>query len=127
VISVSIACPLPRAYGFLRMPENFAKWASGLGKSLERSGDEWITQTPQGPATVRFTPGNEFGVVDHVVIPPTGAPVYVPMRVVANGEGCEVMLTLFRTPGMSDETFERDAAWVQRDLETLKAVLEKSG
>lgn len=39
---------------------------------------------------------------------------------IANGEGAEVMLTLFRQPGMTDEDFARDAKWITRDLRALK-------
>lgn len=39
---------------------------------------------------------------------------------IANGEGAEVMLTLFRQPGMTDEDFARDAKWITRDLPALK-------
>ena len=124
-VSVSIRCPFERAYDFLASPENFARWASGLGKSLRKVGGAWVAETPEGPAGVRFTPRNEFGVVDHYVRLPTGVEVYIPMRVIRNGGGCEVMLTVFRLPGISDEKFEQDAAWVRRDLDTLKAALER--
>jgi hypothetical protein len=51
--------------------------------------------------------------------------IYVPLRVVANGDaGSEVLLTLFRRPGMSDEKFAADAEWVLSDLRKLKALLE---
>jgi hypothetical protein len=46
------------------------------------------------------------------------------MRVIANGMDSEVMLTLFRVPGMSDEKFAADAQWVMRDLNRLKELLE---
>ena len=91
---------------------------------MTKSSGKWIAQTADGPAEVRFTPRNEFGVVDHYVRTQAGVEVYVPMRVIRNGDGCEVMLTVFRLPGMSDEKFEQDAAWVRRDLDALKAVLE---
>ena len=35
------------------------------------------------------------------------------------------MFTLLRTPGMADEAFAADAAAVERDLITLKALLER--
>jgi hypothetical protein len=123
-ISVSVRCPFERAYDFLASPEKFPKWASGLGTSLRKVGGGWVAETPEGPAEVRFTPRNEFGVLDHFVRTPAGVEVYVPMRVIRNGDGCEVTLTLLRLPGMSDEKFEQDAEWVRRDLGTLKAVLE---
>jgi hypothetical protein len=47
------------------------------------------------------------------------------MRVVPNGAGAEVLVTVFRRPGMSDEAFAADAAWVLRDLLALKALLAR--
>jgi hypothetical protein len=46
------------------------------------------------------------------------------MRVFPNGDGAEVLLTIFRRPGTSDEKFGEDTQWVRRDLEALKALLE---
>jgi hypothetical protein len=46
------------------------------------------------------------------------------MRVVANGDGAEVVFTLFQREGMSDDETARDAAMVARDLKALKLLLE---
>jgi predicted homoserine dehydrogenase-like protein len=73
---------------------------------------------------IRFTEPNAYGVLDHYVELPDGSEIYVPMRVIANGTGSEVMLTLFRVPGMNDEKFAADAQWVMRDLNRLKDLLE---
>ena len=58
--------------------------------------------------------------MDHWVELADGKTVYVPVRVIANCEGAEVQLTLFRQPGMTADKFEGDAEWVRRDLEALK-------
>jgi hypothetical protein len=63
--------------------------------------------------------------VDHTVIRPSGQRVYVPMRLIVNGSGCELLFTLFRESKMSDTQFASDAGFVQRDLDRLKMVLEK--
>jgi hypothetical protein len=123
-LSVWINRSAADAYEFLSVPENFPKWASGLGTSLRRAGAEWIVETPGGPATVRFSERNSYGVLDHSVRLPRGASVYVPLRVVAKGEGCELVVTLFRQPEMSDEKFAADADWVMRDLLAAKRLLE---
>jgi hypothetical protein len=47
------------------------------------------------------------------------------MRVFPNGEGSEVLITVFRQAGVSDEKFAEDTQWVRRDLEALKTLLEK--
>jgi hypothetical protein len=73
---------------------------------------------------MRFVEENELGVLDHFVTVSPGKEVYVPMRVVANGEGSEVMLTVFRGEGMTEEEFQRDVGMVEGDLAELKRVLE---
>jgi len=123
-ISVSIRRDWRAVYDFAHRPENFARWASGAAKSLRKEGADWVADGPEGRGILRFAPRNAFGVLDHTVILPSGAEVHVPLRVVPNGGGCEVMFTLFRQPGMTDETFARDAEWVAKDLAALKALLE---
>ena len=123
-LSVYIDRPLPEVYDFIAAPENFARWASGLGTAIARAGDAWLAENSQGPLRIRFTEPNRFGVLDHYVIPAAGDEVYIPMRAVAHGTGTELLFTLFRQPGWSDEQFAQDAAWVERDLRALKALLE---
>ncbi len=122
-LSVSIARSAGYAYEFLCEPVHFSRWASGLG-SLRKVDGQWIAQTPRGPMPVRFSERNPFGVLDHWVTPPSGPAIYVPLRVVASGDGCELILTLFRQPGMDPAKFEADAGWVWRDLEAAKQLLE---
>jgi len=44
--------------------------------------------------------------------------------VLADGDGAEVVFTLRRRPGMTDEEWAADAAAITADLSTLKRVLE---
>ncbi|WP_343548130.1 SRPBCC family protein [Ralstonia sp.] len=120
---------------FLAEPLNFPIWATGLSEGLapgtQGSGaapDEWIAKaapnSDEGAVFIRFSPPNEFGIADHWVRLPDGSIVYVPLRVVRNGAGTTVSLTLFQQPNMDDAQFNADAEWVQRDLVKLKTVLE---
>jgi uncharacterized protein YndB with AHSA1/START domain len=123
-INVTIERPLAEVYDFLSQPENFPRWASGLATSIAPEGDHWVTDSPDGRLTIRFSPTNDLGIVDHQVTMPSGVEVYIPMRVVTNGDGSEVIFTLFHTPGMSDAVLERDIGLVEGDLATLKELLE---
>jgi hypothetical protein len=123
-LSVFINRDVGDVYDFVCDPENFPRWASGLGKSLKLVHGEWIAETPEGTVKVKFTERNEFGVLDHWVSPKPGLQIYIPMRVIANGNGCELIFTLFRLPDMSDEKFAADAEWVMRDLTSLKNLIE---
>lgn len=124
-VSVSIDCDPGKVYGFVADPENLPSWARGLGRSVRKSDAGWIVETPQGPMAIRFVPKNDLGVLDHVVSPAPGDEVYVPMRVVPNGSGSQVLITIFQPPDMSDEQFAEDARLVERDLQALKTVLER--
>jgi hypothetical protein len=123
-ISISINRPAPQVYAFASNPENFPKWAAGLGGSIQKIGDDWIIDSPTGAVKVKFTATNPIGVLDHDVTLPSGVTFYNPMRVVPNGDGCEFVFTLYRMPDVSDESFSQDAQAVESDLRTLKAILE---
>ena len=106
-------------------PERFPLWASGLSQAdLRQVGDSWRALGPEGPLSIRFTPLNELGVMDHWVDLGGGREIYVPLRVLAAGEGCLVTLTLFRQPEMTEARFAADADWVERDLQALKSLAE---
>lgn len=124
-ITVRIDRQYDEVYNFLVDPANWNHWAFGLGKNIRRSQDNWVADSGGGIARVQFTAGNSFGVVDHTVIRASGQRVYVPMRLLRNGGGCELLFTLFREPGMSDAQFASDAGFVERDLNGLKKLLEK--
>ncbi|WP_439618939.1 SRPBCC family protein [Shinella sp.] len=113
-------------YAFAAKPENMPLWASGLASGLTRNGDDWIADGgPIGNVRVRFAPPNDFGVVDHTVTLPNGLVVENALRIVPNGDGCEVMFTLLRQPDMDDAAFESDAAHVTRDLEALAKLMKQ--
>lgn len=107
-VRMTIERPWVDVYRYVANAKNLPAWASGLAKN----------------AKVRFVEANRYGVLDHYVSIEGGPEVYMPMRVVANGEGAEVLLTIFRQPGTSEEKFGEDTQWVRRDLEALKAILE---
>jgi carbon monoxide dehydrogenase subunit G len=126
-LSISIDAPPTQVYAFVADPRNLAHWATGLGTAPTCLPDgDWRVETSVGPMRVVFAPRNEFGVVDHFVRPMDGgAVVDVPMRVLPNANGSEVLLTLFQQPGMTAEQYAGDAALVEADLARLKDVIEK--
>ena len=124
-ISVSINCNWRDLYEAFWKPETFPKWASGLSNtSIEKDGEEWKAIGPDGPIRIKFTDHNPFGVMDHWVDLGQGRVIYVPLRVVENDKGAEVLLTLFRQPEVTDRKFAEDEDWVKCDLLALKALAE---
>lgn len=123
-VSVAISCSMEKTYQFLAAPANFPQWASGLCTEIKKKNGAWVAKTPHGSAKVEFTKKNTFGIVDHTVTMGRNK-VYVPMRVLPNNKGCEVTLTIYRNK-MSDSRFKEDIGWVERDLDALKDLLEKT-
>jgi Polyketide cyclase / dehydrase and lipid transport len=115
----------PRAVAeYVADPRNLATWAGGLARSVRQDGARWMVDTGAGQVEVDFAPPNPFGVVDHRVSG-GGVDVFVPMRVVPNGDGSEVMFTIVRDAASSDADFERDTSLVAADLQRLKQILER--
>lgn len=125
-ISVHIARPPAEVYDFASDPRNLPSWAAGLARSgVRRDGDEWIADAPFGTVRVRFVQRNSFGVMDHDVTLDSGVTIHNPMRVLPSGDGSEIVFTLTRQPGMSDEGFAKDRAAVENDLKALRDLLER--
>ncbi len=124
-VSVSIARSPAEVYEFAADARNLPRWAAGLARSeVRQDGDGWVADAPFGMVRVKFAPRNALGVMDHDVTLESGVTVHNPMRVVAHGDGSEFIFTLIRQPGVTDEQFAQDKAAVEKDLRTLKGVLE---
>ncbi|GIG30092.1 SRPBCC family protein [Cellulomonas marina] len=123
-LRVHVARPVAEVHAFASAPANLPRWAPGLGRAVRRDGDDWFVEQPDGWARVRFTAPDEVGVLDHDVLTASGDTVHVGLRAVPADGGCDVLFTLRRPPGASDEELERDAALVAADLERLRQVVE---
>ena len=124
-LSAHIDRPAREVYDYASNPANFPAWAPGLCTSIENVDGRWVAESPMGRIVIAFAPPNEFGVIDHDVTVESGETFRNPMRVIPDRTGCEIVFSLRRQPGMSDEDFARDAKAVQADLVALKRLLEK--
>lgn len=123
-VGVRVNRPAAEVYEYAANPANLQQWAAGLGGPVRRSGGALTAQTPDGPVVITLVARNDLGVLDHDVTLPSEETVHNRLRVIADGQGCEVVFTLRRRPGMSDEDFAGDAAAVTADLATLRRLLE---
>ncbi|WP_338703215.1 SRPBCC family protein [Streptomyces sp. Q6] len=124
-VSVRIDRSVEDVYAFASDPAHLPAWAQGLGGTIENIDGEWVAaSSPMGRVVVAFVPANDLGVLDHDVTLPSGDTVHNPVRVIADGPGSEVVFTLRRQLGTSDEAFRRDAEMVTADLARLKNLLE---
>ncbi|SDS91445.1 SRPBCC family protein [Actinoplanes derwentensis] len=126
-LAAQIDRPAKDVYDYVSDPANLPEWAPGLGSTIELVGGEWMMDSTLGRITVTFAPRNEFGILDHHVRLESGETFYNPVRVIPDGDGCEVVFTVRRAPATSDEDFERDVRAVSSDLAGLKRLLESQG
>jgi hypothetical protein len=123
-VSVTVSRPAEDVYSFVSQPQNLPLWAAGLSGAIRYEDGQWLSESPMGTVAVEFVETNAFGVADHTVVLPDGERVFNPMRVLAAGDGSEVVFTLRRRPGMSEADFDADRDAVQRDLAALRALLD---
>ena len=112
-------------YAYAVNPANLPNWAAGLSGAIEQRDGRWFAESPMGDIEVSFVPKNLYFVLDHEVRLSDGTTFNNPMRVIADGTGCEVVFTLRRRPDQSDDDYEADATAIRTDLATLKQLLER--
>jgi hypothetical protein len=126
-VATSIDRPFEAVYAFASDPANLRAWAAGLAHSdLELVDGEWVVDSPMGRVVVVFTPPNSFGVLDHDVTLPSGETVHNPVRVIPNGDGCDVVFTVHRRTGVSSAEFSADTDAVAADLATLRDLMHRT-
>lgn len=127
VFTIPIHRRYDEVYGFLSEPTNFVLWGGAEPQSTMEhlGGTDYVVQLPRGARVMRFSPQNEFGVLDYQVFlqGESGGPL-TPVRLHANQEGCELVFTWFQRAGVSDEQFASESEWAYSDLLRMKAFIE---
>ena len=124
VIHLAIDSPFGKVVEFLSDAGNFPKWAAVQGE-MTRLGDlEWRAETEFAERIVRFSPDNDFGVFDHAVYVAGETPITMPLQIISNEEGCDLVFLFLRRPGVSDEQFASSVEWVTSDFLALRSLLE---
>ncbi len=125
-LSVSIACSPQVVAAYVADPRNLPQWAGGFCKSVRQVGGRWRVDTGEGEVVLAFSGPTDLGILDHTVTIDSELQVFVPMRVVPNEVGSEVLFTLFRPAAMTEFRLQQDIALVSADLQALKCVLERA-
>jgi hypothetical protein len=124
IVHVSILVPPREALAFVRDVSRWQSWAPWVQSVSRISEREWTLETDAGVMQVEFGEPNTVGVLDHHVRLASGLIVYSAMRIVPNGAGSELVMTLFQQPAVTPEEFERDLQAVREDLARLKHAAE---
>jgi hypothetical protein len=124
LIHFTLTRSVAEVYAYVSKPQNFAQWAAVVGPMRQVGPLEWKAEMAFGMRIVRFTEPNPYGVLDHAIYKEGDEPVVMPMRVTANGDGCDLIFVFFRRDGMTDEQFASGVEWVNADFLALRSILE---
>ena len=117
----SLAEVMSVAADLTRLPE----WALGFAAGAEPDGTAWVIDAPFGRVRAEFAIDIERGILDHDVTMPDGTAVHNRLRVEPRPGGSELVFTVVRQPGMSDEQLSADVAAVAADLRRLAELCER--
>jgi hypothetical protein len=124
-LTVTIDAPLATVAADLADPTTHHHWATEFFAGPVRPGDngEFIAPVPMmgGEVRHRIDADVERGNLDLSFAPPGaawGPPI--PVRLVPNGDGTDVLWTLARFPGVSDRSWQQGLASMARELDALR-------
>ncbi len=132
-LTVTIDAPFAQVAHDLADPLNHPEWAQEFfaSKAEALTGDTVRAAVPAmgGEVKFRIDADEERGIFD-LYLAPLEAPGYgppLPVRLIPNGGGVDVLWTLARLSGVSDDAWRQGLASMQRELEQLRARHETLG
>jgi hypothetical protein len=123
-ISQTINAPVVAVVTVAGDPVQLPRWAAGLSAGVRLESGRWLTDSPMGTVEIRYVGPTQWGILDHDVTFPDRTVVHNPLRVLRNDQGSEVVFSLFKRPGMTDDEFDADAQIVREDLARLKNLFD---
>ena len=128
-MSVTIDLRAQDVHAFLSNAANWPRWAvvNVLSATPAREPGWWEISTPDGSAELRIRADAATGIVDHDFRDPSepGSLATVPARVLANGRGADVVMTIVQPSEVDSEAFDRVLESVETELAMLKKHLER--
>lgn len=123
--SVDIQASVEKAFTFLSDPMNWPQYAVVNLRSVSPGASGWYNAvTKFGEGQLKITSIKEFGLLDHTWKDPQ-ATWTVYSRVVPNGGGATVSMTLFQPPVMNDAQFDQAMKEMDIEMAKLKEILER--
>lgn len=129
-LRVTIDAPFDEVASDLADPSTHPEWGTEFFSGPARPGDdgEVLVTVPRmgGEVRSKVEADVESGIIDLYLAPrsePFGPSL--PVRVLRNADGVDVLFTLARFPGQSDDEWEEGLASMARELTKLKARHER--
>ena len=120
--STSIAAPPSAVLDVVGDPLRLPDWAPNFAQAVRPDGDGWLIDNGTSEFRIAVRVSREHGTVD--LLAPTGPPAGAFMRVVHNGQGSELLFTLFFPHGTDKAAITTQMATVEDELETVRTLCE---
>ncbi len=124
-VTVTIDAPLETVSADIADPSSHLEWATEFfsGSAEDKGDGTWQMNVARmgGPVLMRIDGDTALGVIDMYLAPvgaPFGAPL--PVRVIPNGGGSDVLFTLTRFPDQTDQEWNEGLRSMKRELGNLK-------
>lgn len=124
-VRVTIDAPFETVVADLSDPATHPEWGTDFfdGSARPANNSEVVATVPRmgGDVHMKVDANAAAGTIDLYLAPlaaPFGPPL--PIRVIPNVDGVDVLFTLSRFPAMSDPEWEDAVASMSRELENLK-------
>ena len=84
----------------------------------------WSFTSPWGTAKLKFYENRQHGILDHQFVD-NDVQWDVPMRIVSNGDDSEVITTIIKPNGISDQTFDERMIEIEKIMLSMKQIIEQ--
>lgn len=125
-LNSTIRCSPTQAIEFLSDVQNLPTWHRSFCRSVEKGPEGWRVQTHRSKISVRVLRDDRSGVVDFLFRFAPDFEWLVPTRVLPNGDGSEIILTLIQPDGTSETDYQRHLQWGFEALRELRKKLEQA-
>jgi hypothetical protein len=122
--TVTTVLPASReeVFAYVADIENLPEWATEFARELRRDEDGYVVVNNLGEFRFEIRADRETGVIDMLAGPSADEMSVFPTRVVELGDQATAFIfTMFQTPGMPDELFERQHLSLQREFANIEA------
>jgi cold-inducible RNA-binding protein len=119
-LTASLEASVAQIYSRIADPDQLAQWHTAFCRSLRKENGACMVESPRGLVPVRFLRDDRAGILDLVMTLLETIEFQTAIRVLANGTGSEVLMTLIQPAGLPDAAFHEQVRWAESALRNLR-------
>jgi hypothetical protein len=120
--TISIAATPAAVVDVVREPTTLPTWAPDFARAIRPDGDRWLVDNGAAEVSVRFRVSADHGAVDLVTADDPRRGAF--LRVLPNGDGSELLFTLFFPAGTPEPAVVAQMETVEGELATIRTLAE---